>query len=320
MPPPSEISGFDPRFFRPCIFPVLRRLGYGVRPTINNGLSAGHPNATPLEVSLSMFDEAGGHLGTSAKLAELAPGEIVKFDLEEVLARPDVRERIEESDGDQLGVFHLVPTALSGQDAVTAKPGELMAHMLASDDFIEYHQHRGPVITGVAYQTGPKNDPRFGSTQTTVVQAPKVIVSEPVDTLFALMNVSTHFDYDRPVELDFWILRPDGTRVTRSQISVPAWTYRLVSATEVLERAGALEEFRAHGGMGMLLGYAKEGTVIPLSLTRNKQSGAIACDHTLPPVFYVTTWGGKARLDANARLEQEFFSEPKTAPQESLVR
>ena len=42
-------------------------------------------------------------------------------------------------------------------------------------------------------------------------------------------------------------------------------------------------------------------------------SGAIACDHTLPPIFYVTTWGGEARLKANARLEQEFFSEPRDA-------
>ena len=69
-----------------------------------------------------------------------------------------------------------------------------------------------------------------------------------------------------------------------------------------------LDEFRAGGGMGMLLGYSKNGTVVPLSLTRNRNSGAIACDHTLPPVFYVTSWGGQKRLEANARLEEEFFS------------
>jgi hypothetical protein len=314
LPPPSEIAGLDPRFFRPCIFPVLRRLGYGVRPTINNGLAAGNPGATPLVVSLSMFDEQGTHLGTSGPLTVLEPGEIVKFDLDELLAREEVRAELSAApEGDELGVLHLVPTALAGEREVTVKPGELMAHMLASDDFIEYHQGHGPVVTGVAYQTGPKNDPRFGSTQTTVVQAPKVIVSEPVDTLFALMNVSTRFDYDRPVEMDFWILHPDGSRVTRSSIEVPPWTFRLVSVTEVLQRAGKLESFRDQGGMGMFLGYAKEGTLIPISFTRNKVSGAIACDHTLPPVFYVTTWGGKARLEANARLADEFFSAPLPA-------
>lgn len=321
MPPPKEITGYDPRFFRPCIFPVLRRLGYGVRPTINNGLDAGHPFATPLELSLSLFDENGGHLGTTDTLGELQPGEILKLDLDELLERDEVRAHITSgADGDQLGVIHLVPKEWAGQAEVTVKPAAMMAHVLASDDFIEYHQDHGPVITGVAYQTGPKNDPRFGSTQTTVCQAPKVIVSEPVDTLFTLMNVSTSFDYHRPVEMDFWILRPDGTRVTRSSVVVPPWTYRMVSATQVLEEAGALEEFRDGGGMGMFLGYAKEGTLIPLSLTRNKQSGAIACDHTLPPVFYVSTWGGQARLEANQRLEQEFFAAPATtvpaAPEE----
>lgn len=313
MPPPSEITGYDPRFFRPCIFPVLRRLGYGVRPTVNNGLEADHPFATPLQMSLTLFDEQGGHLGTSGPLGELQPGEIVKLDLAELLARDDIRERMRaDGDGDQLGVLHMVPTRWIGEELVTVKPAEMMAHVLASDDFVEYHQDNGPVITGVAYQTGPKNDPRFGSTQTTVAQAPKVIVSEPVDTLFMLMNVSTSFDYDRPVEMDFWILRPDGTRVARSQIAVPPWSYRLVSTTKVLEDAGELDSFRAAGGMGMFLGYAKKGTLIPLSFTRNKISGAIACDHTLPPVFYVTTWGGQARLEANARLEEEFFTSRST--------
>lgn len=316
MPPPKEIDEFDPRFFRPCIFPVLRRLGYGVRPTINNGVSAGDPMATDMAVSLSLFDEDGTHLGTSGRIAELAPGEIVKLDLDELLERPEVSARIRPgSGGDQLGVLHVVPAELDGQTSATVSTRAMMVHVLASDDFIEYYQRDGDVITGVAYQTGPKNDGRLGSTQTTVVQAPKVIVSEPVDTLFSLMNISTSFDYDRPVALDFWLLRPDGTRVTRSQIEVPPWSFRLLSTTEVLEAAGALDEFREQGGMGMLLGYAKDGTLVPISLTRNKVSGAIACDHTLPPVFYVTTWGGEARMKANARLEEEFFATPVASKQ-----
>jgi hypothetical protein len=319
MPPPTSISEFDPRFFRPCIFPVLRRLDYGVRPTVNNGVAAGSPLATDMAISLSLFDEDGTHLGTTGTLTELAPGEIEKFDLDELLERSAVRHAVDSgSDGDQLGVLHVVPRDLADRTSANVSTKAMMAHVLASDDFIEFYQRDGDVITGVAYQTGPKNDGRLGSTQTTVVQAPKVIVSEPVDTLFALMNISTHFDYDRPVSLDFWILRPDGTRVTRSSIEVPPWSFRLLSTTRVLEQAGALEEFREHGGMGMLLGYAKHGTLVPISLTRNKVSGAIACDHTLPPVFYVTTWGGEARMRANARLEEEFF--PARIPAEARSR
>src|SRR4051812_28714192 len=105
MPPPKEITGFDPRFFRPCIFPVLRRLGYGVRPTINNGIPAGHPMATDMSIALSLFNEAGGHLGTTGTIAELSPGEITKLDLDELLARDDVAGSIQaDSEGDQLAV------------------------------------------------------------------------------------------------------------------------------------------------------------------------------------------------------------------------
>jgi hypothetical protein len=319
MPPPSQIEQFDPRFFRPCIFPVLRRLGYGVRPTINNGVGPDSPLATDVTISLSLFDEDGAHLGTTCPIDELRPGQITKLDLDELLGRDDIAGMIRPgSGGDQLGVLHVVPSALAGEQSATVSTKEMMAHVLASDDFIEFYQRDGDVLTGVAYQTGPKNDKRLGSTMTTVVQAPKVIVSEPVDTLFALMNISTSFEYDRSVSLDFWLLRPDGTRVTRSSVRVPPWSFRLLSTAEVLDAAGALEEFREHGGMGMLLGYAKEGTLVPISLTRNKVSGAIACDHTLPPVFYVTTWGGEARLKANARLEEEFFQAP--LPAETVLR
>lgn len=315
MPPPTHIKGLDPRFFRPCVFPILRALNYGVRPTINNGVGPERPNATDLSVSFSLFDGEGTHLGTTGVIHELAPGEIAKFDVDELLARDDVAPHIaaDEAVADQLGVLHLVPKELVGKTSADVATKDLMDHMLASDDFIEFVQDDGPVVTGVAYQTGPKNDKRFGSTLSTVVQAPKVIVSDTVDTLFTLLNISTTFDYSSPVDLDFWILGPGGDRVARSSIRVPAWSFRMISATEVLEGAGALADFRADGGMGMLLGYSKNGTVVPLSLTRNKRSGAIACDHTLPPVFYISSWGGEKRLEANARLEEEFFSAPQPA-------
>ena len=59
----------------------------------------------------------------------------------------------------------------------------------------------------------------------------------------------------------------------------------------------------------MFLGLSANGTLVPISLTRNRATGAIACDHTLPPVFYLSTWGGDARRRANERLAHEFFAD-----------
>src|SRR5918992_5881977 len=133
MPPPTSISEFDPRFFRPCIFPVLRRLDYGVRPTVNNGVAAGSPLATDMAISLSLFDEDGTHLGTTGTLTELAPGEIEKFDLDELLERPAVRHAVDSgSDGDQLGVLHVVPRDLADRTSADVSTKAMMAHVFAS--------------------------------------------------------------------------------------------------------------------------------------------------------------------------------------------
>ena len=301
MPPPSHITGFDPRFLRPCIFPVLRRLGYGTAVTINNGIASG-PKATPMTLSLSAFDEDGTHLGTLLDIGRLAPGELRKIDTRPLLERLGAPP-----EGNLLGVLHAVPDTLVGAKSVDVATGDLMAHIRVSDDFVEFRQEPKGVITGVAYQTGPLNDARLSSTRTTVCQAPKVIASEGVDTLFTLLNVSTSFDYTNPVTMDFWILGADGSRILRSTVTVPAWTFRQVNVSQLLQDAGLLDGFCAAGGLGMFLGYAKDGTLVPLSLTRNRASGAIACDHTLPPVFYLTTWGGQKRLEATARLERELF-------------
>lgn len=303
MPPPTDIPRFDPRFFRPCTFPLLRQLGYGTRVTVNNGVGSDSPFATPMTVSMTAFDNAGGTIGSTPEIVTLAPGELVKIDIDAELSRIPGAP----ADEDLLIMLHVVPIKWAGEVSVDIPAAEMMAHVRASDDFIEYHQRPKGVVTGVAYQTGPLNDQRLSSTRTTVCQAPKVIVTEPVDTLFSLMNLSTRADYADTVRMDFWILGRQGERVVRSAVEVPPFSFRLVSTTEVLEQAGALEDYRASGGTGMFLGLSKNGTLVPLSLTRNRASGAIACDHTLPPVFYLSTWGGDARLRANARLEQEFF-------------
>jgi hypothetical protein len=305
MPPPAEIPAFDPRFLRPCTFALLRELGYGTRISINNGIGPGHELAIDMSMSMSVFADGGNHLATTPEIDRLAPGQITKVSIDDLL--DDLDEVPDE--GQVLCMLHMVPVDLLGTDAVDMPSKTMMAHVSASDDFIEYHQRPKGVVTGVAYQTGPLNDRRLSSTRSTVCQAPKVIVAEPVDTLMLLMNVSTSFDYDDTVRMDFWILGPGGERVARSHVEVPPFSFRLVSTTQVLEQAGALDDYRAGGGVGMFLGYSKNGTVVPISLTRNRESGAIACDHTLPPVFYLSTWGGEARLQANARLEQEFFAD-----------
>lgn len=302
----SETFSFDPRFVRTCTFATLHTPGYGTRVTLANALDASSPYVSNLVVSLSAFGPDGTYLGTTEPFLELPPGAIEKVEVDcklELLAPGGGELR------DVLGVLHVVPERWVGQERVEVSRAELMAHVFATDDFVEFFSYRGHVVTGVAYQTGPVNDRRLSSTCTTTIQAPKVIVSDDVDTLFLLLNAATRLDYHDEVTLDFKIAAADGSILASSSITVPPWSFRLLSCRAVLEQTGALDAFRAQGGLGTLFGLAMDGTLVPLSMTRNDRTQAVAVDHTLPPTYYVNQWGGALRTQGNARLAAVLFAE-----------
>jgi hypothetical protein len=301
----SELVEFDPHFVRTCTFATLHTPGYGTRVTLYNALGPGHPFATPMTVTLSAFDREGTNLGESPPILHLEPGEIAKVQVDEVLATMAPGG---EALRDVMGILHLTPDRFVGQARCEVSKTELMTQTFATDDFVEYFSYDGNVVTGVAYQTGPINDTRFSTTRTTTIQAPKVIVSDRVDTIFLLMNLSTSFDYADHVTLRYHVKSADGTTVLSSSIDVPPFTFRLLSVRDALRETGSEEEFASRGGLGTLFGLATNGSLVPLSMTRNDKSGAIAVDHTLPPIYYVNKWGGDLRKRGNAKLEEALFT------------
>ncbi len=311
----SGVPDYDPLFFRPCIFPILGELGYGTSITVNNAL-VGSRFSTDLDLSISFLSSEGKILGVAEDLAALSPGEIRKIDTRDLLRNLNITPS-----GNMLGVAHLVPPRFRGQKKVTVDRGELMAHVSSSDDFVEFRQEPKGVITGVAYQMGPQNDFRFSKTRTTMLQAPKAIVSRNVDTLFTLINASTSFDYTDTAHMDYLLMGPSGNRVARGSIEIPAWTYRSISVRQLLIDHGLLDSFIATGGLGMIIGLCRDSGLVPISMTRNLDSGAIACDHTLPPLYYFTTWGGQKRIDTNAEIYRTLFENPSNdaAPAEGAL-
>jgi hypothetical protein len=154
---------------------------------------------------------------------------------------------------------------------------------------------------------GPQNDSRFNKTRTTLLQAPKAIVSPTVDTLFTLINAGTTFGYTGSAQMEYWLIDPTGKKIARGLIDVPAWSVRFISVRQLLIDNGLLDSFIEQGGLGMVLGLCRDAGLVPISMTRNLVSGGIACDHTLPPLYYFTTWGGQKRLDTNAAIHQIVF-------------
>lgn len=298
----SFVENFDPLFIRPCIFPILTTLGYETSVSVNNGLTSSQ-SSCDMQLSLSIVSEGGELLGQS-KLEILPPGQVTNVNTELEMKKMGISP-----ESNVLGIIHSVPVEFSNLKYVTIDRSFLYEHISASDDFIEFRQKTTGVITGVAYQMGPQNDSRFSRTRSTLIQAPKIIISDTVDTLFAVINVSTNLNYRDTAHLEFQIIGKDGDLICQDYIDIQPWSFQLLSISSILKRHDLFQYFINQGGRGLFLGLSQDCGLVPISLTRNSSTGALACDHTLPPVYYFSNWGGKMRIDANAKLHSMVFSQ-----------
>jgi hypothetical protein len=219
------------------------------------------------------------------------------------------------SDGvDVLGIFHMTPTRFLGQDAIDIELSAIFDQVSVSDEYIEYHSREWSVAAGLAYQSIPMNDPRFGGTRSTLMQSPKLLVDEQTDTHLVLLNISTSPDYNLDISFDLAFIAADGDRVANHTVRIPAYGFARVSTRDVLRSAGVFERFVEGGGNGMVVGFSDKGSVVPLSITRNDRSKGLACDHTLPPMYYLPWWGGEVRKAANQRVRELLFSRSEHPP------
>lgn len=305
------IQGFDPRYIKMCYFATLGELGYRTRVSLANGTEPSSALADDLHVSFEAFSSQGKRLGSVDSFEVLRPGGFTIVDVEDHVGPG----RSIESDGsDVLGIFHLTPARFADLDAVDIELGAIFDQVAVSDEYIEYHSTQWSVAAGLAYQSIPMNDKRFGGTRSTLMQSPKLLVDDETDTHLVLLNVSTSPEYDLHISFQLAFIAANGDRLANHTVRVPAYGFARVSSREVLRAAGGFELFRELGGNGMVVGFSDNGSVVPLSITRNDRSKGLACDHTLPPMYYLPWWGGAVRKEANQRLREILFSGAGTIP------
>jgi hypothetical protein len=298
------IQGFDPRYIKMCYFATLGELGYGTRVSLANGTTASSPLVDDLQVSFEAFNADGKRLGTVDPFEVIPPG---GFTVVEVEDHVGPGRAIENGGADILGIFHMTPGRFAGQSGVDIELSRIFEHVAVSDEYIEYHSKVWSVAAGLAYQSIPMNDPRFGGTRSTLMQSPKLLVDGDNDTHLILLNISTSPEYDLEISFDLAFIAADGSRVANHNIRVPAFGFRRVSSREVLRAAGVFDRFVELGGNGLVVGFSDRGSVVPLSVTRNDRSKGLACDHTLPPMYYLPWWGGAVRKAANQRVRELLF-------------
>ncbi|MDQ2959661.1 MAG: hypothetical protein M3R48_01220 [Candidatus Dormibacteraeota bacterium] len=306
------IHGFDPRYIKMCYFATLADLGYRTRVSLANGTEPSSPLADDLHVSFEAFSPQGVRLGSVDSFEVLPPGGFTIVDVDDHVGPG----RAIESDGsDVLGIFHMTPGRFVGLDCVDIELSAIFDQVAVSDEYIEYHSSEWSVAAGLAYQSIPMNDKRFGGTRSTLMQSPKLLVDEQNDTHLVLLNVSTSPDYELDISFQLAFMAANGERLANHTVRVPAYGFARVSSREVLKAARGFQRFCELGGNGMVVGFSDNGSVVPLSITRNDRSKGLACDHTLPPMYYLPWWGGEVRKAANQRLREIMFSGASGSPQ-----
>ena len=140
------------------------------------------------------------------------------------------------------------------------------------------------------------------------MQSPKLLVDDHTDTHLLLLNVSTSPDYHGEINFELAMVAADGGVVARDTIRIPPYGFRRVSTRTLLRDSGGFDRFVSLGGAGMAVGFSGKGSVVPLSVTRDDRSKGLACDHTLPPMYYLPWWGGEARKAANERIQAMLLS------------
>ncbi len=296
-----EIKGFDPRDLKMCHVATLADLGYRTTVTVANGFTGGRVPRDDVDVSLEVRDPDGGAI-FARDLMSIVPGECAVVDLSRELDLQGV-----ETSCDVLATIRLGPARYRGVDAIDVSAAEVIGHVSVSDEYVEYSSERWNVASGLAYQSHPVNDSRFGGTRSTLMQSPKVLVDDDLDTHLLLLNVSTEPGYDRSLAFDLALLAADGVRLATVEILVPPNGFRRLSMRDLLRSEGALERFVDLGGFGMAVGSSVSGTIVPISVTRSDRSKGLACDHTLPPIYYLPWWGGEIKKAANTRLRAVLF-------------
>ena len=295
----AQLIRFHSEMVKTCWFATLRDLGYATNVSIANQLPKDGLPAQSLILSLQLFDSNGAVLKEQISLGELAAGHRKNIDLEEILVRLSISS-------DVVGVIHQTPATIAPTEEISIALEDIYRWIAISDDFIGYTNIATGLKSGLHYQSGPMNDDRISSSKSIIMQSPKIVISDRVDTQLLIFTPSSYNEAKKNIPFHLAILDADGNQIAQTSMVLALRQRALISIKEMLTESGKLDEFISKGGFGMLVGLALNGNIVPLSLATDK-TGGLAIDHTLPPPYYISKWNLEERKRTTNVLVKKFF-------------
>lgn len=277
---------------------TLRSLGFDTRVTLSNKSHNKGDLATDYRIDLTVYSPDGLVCFYTEGIAELQTDSVVKLDCAKWLTHLNE---------DQVMVFHLIPRRLlpfvSSTGGVDLDRSEIWSLFTAQDHYVEYYQPDG-FSSGVLYQSGAFNYRKFSREETTVIQAPKVFLSPTLDTILSILHTSFEPKYDRDAVLNCVLLDESGKTAAFWTNRIKPYTGALISIREMLQAEGNIEFDGASMRRYTLLGLCENAALLPLIMNFDASHGALAVEHSLPPLYYGHSVTGPIRAQMISDLRE----------------
>lgn len=281
---------------------TLRSLGFHTRVTLLNKSHETDNFICDYQIDLTIYGPQQIVEKKISSLGYLPPGKSISLDC----------RQWESDDSDRIMIFHLIPTRLkaTSQDGqtVAVEPRQIWTLIGAQDHHVEYFRDDG-FASGVLYQCGAMNYDKIAKDWSTLIQAPKICISNTLNTYLSVIHTSFTASYTKDARLHCALLSPSGQCLAKWTETIRPFQALLINFKNILlDRS----DFRAGNDVQFFTLYAicPDATVLPIVLNTDENQQTLAAEHSLPPIYYGKNIGGATRQTALRELtELPFFKD-----------
>lgn len=303
---PSAIHDFRSDAIHTFQVRTLQSLGFHTRVTLLNKSNETPKYSTEYRVDVTIYGPDCLIEEQLRGIAHISPKEVAHIDC----------RQWESSDGmDRIIIFHLIPARLaplSQNDNLTSiEVAEIWSLIGAQDHHIEYFSDDG-FSSGVLYQCGPMNYDKISPSWSTLIQAPKIFLSDTLNSYMSVIHTSFTPNYTKSAHIHCVLLSPNGQCAVKWTETIKPFETRLINFKDILKELpqsnlGQSSDLKFF----TLYAVCYDTTVLPLILNFNETHKTLAVEHSLPPNYYGKNIGGLTRAEILKELKDlPFFKDP----------
>lgn len=272
---------------------TLKSIGLYTRATLSNK-SHETPYATDYRIDLTIYGPERTIESLHENIGNLKTGQMLVFDCDKW--NPD--------DGkDRIMIFHFIPVRmienLKQGDTVAIENKEVRTLISAQDHYVEYYRGDG-FSSGVLYQSGSFNYAKFSTSRSTLIQAPKVTISNKLNTYLNFFYTSFDPDYHAVAKIKSALLAPTGKCVAKWSTYLQPFESIMINLKEIIyqhdpELINKIDSEQPD--FYTYYGLCENAVLVPLTMNFDESKETFTIEHALPPYYYGQKILGQTRTE-----------------------